>query len=372
MKILLVNRKDLLEKFGGDSIKTLKTKEYLEKNGVEVDLILGKKEIDFKPYDLIHIFNLQNIKLTPWWIKRAKLAKKPIVLTTIWWRSQNTTKYLYEIYKKYHPRYRLPIKLSEKVLGKSFSEKIFDKAHKLRFFYKEEYAVKNADWLIAESNSEIEEMEKYFNMPTLSKKSIAIPNGLSEEFFKDQKENENLTQNLPPDFVLTVGRIDPIKNQLNVVKALFNEKKIPLVFVGSKTGYISYKEYVKEFETLSKKRGNVYWFDNLSQLQLKEFYKKAKVYCQPSIWETFGLTIFEAASFGCNLVITNESGAGEYFQDKAFYCNPFDLQSIKTSILSALARLKNDQLLSYIRENLDWNKIILKVIEVYKRVLSIR
>ena len=370
MKILLINREDMLSKFGGDSIKTLKTKEYLEKNGVEVDLVLGKKDVNFKKYDLIHIFNLQNIKLTPWWVKKAKLANKPIVLTTIWWRTPNTTKYLYRIYRKYHPRYNLPIRLSDKILGQLLSYKIFNRLHKLRFFYKEKYVVENADWLITESNSEIEEMSLYFNIPRLSEKSTIIPNGLSEEILKNQVIKENLTKELPSDFVLTVGRIDPIKNQLNIIKALFDEKEIPLVFVGSKKGYISYKDYIKEFEMLSEKRGNVYWFDNLPFSQLKEFYRKAKVYCQPSIWETFGMTICEAAFLGCNLVISKEGGAKDYFKEKAFYCEPFDLDSIKNSVLSALEAPKNDGLQDYVREKLVWDKIALKIIEVYKKVLS--
>ena len=55
MRILIVNRTNLFEKFGGDSIKTLKTKEYLERKGIEVDLMLGdQKDINFNQYDLIH------------------------------------------------------------------------------------------------------------------------------------------------------------------------------------------------------------------------------------------------------------------------------------------------------------------------------
>lgn len=371
MKILLINREDLLSKFGGDSIKTLKTKEYLEKNGIKVDLILGKKEVDLKDYDLIHIFNLQNIQLTPWWIKKAKLAKKPIVLTTIWWRSKNTETYLYEIYKRYHSRYKLPIKVSEKTIGRYLSQKIFKVLHRLRFSNREKYAVENTDWLIAESKSEIEEMGRYFNYPEIFDKSVVIPNGLNEKLLdKNPTIADDLTSKLPPDFVLTTGRIDPIKNQVNIIKSLFEEKEIPLVFIGSKSGPLSYKDYVKEFEMLLEKRGNVYWFDNLSQSQLKEFYRRAKVYAQPSVWETFGMAIFEAAVFGCNLAITTEGGAKDYFKDKAFYCNPFNLKSIKTSILSALKKPKNNQLRDYLRKELDWNKIAIKIIEVYKKVLS--
>lgn len=372
MKILLINRENMLSKFGGDSIKTLKTKEYLEKNGIKVDLMLGdKKEINFNEYDLIHIFNLQNIKLTPLIIKKAQKANKPIILSTIFWRSKNTTGHIYEIYKKYNLRYSLPINISERMIGKKLSFKIFDYFYKAKFFYKERYAIKNIDWLIAESNSEINQMASYFNFPNLFKKSRAVPGGLNEEFFDQQIIKESLTKKIPPDFVLTVGRIDPIKNQLNIIKALFNEKRIPLVFIGSKKGYLSYKNYIKDFEYLLQKRGNVYWFDNMPQSQLKEFYQKAKVYAQPSIWETFGMAIFEAATFSCNLSITSEGGAKDYFQDKVLYCQPNNLTSIKESILAAWRKDRNPELANYIKENFTWDKVIKRIIEVYKRLVPV-
>ncbi|MDA2936270.1 glycosyltransferase family 4 protein [Patescibacteria group bacterium AH-259-L05] len=370
MKILLVDRSDLLQKFGGDSIKTLKTKEYLEKNGAQVDLILGKKDISLSHYDLIHIFNLQNIKLVPWWIKRATLANKPIVISTGWWRSQNTTTYLYKIYKKYHVHYSSPLNISEHVIGKKISLTLFNNVHKLKFFYKERYAVKNTDWLITESNSEIKHMAIYFNMPELGKKSISIPNGLHEEIIKEQNFKTNLLNSLPKDFILTVGRIDPVKNQVSLIKALFNNKEIPLVFVGSKKGPLSFKKYISEFEQFSKKRGNVYWFDEMPLKNLPFFYQRAHVYCQPSIWETFGIAIFEAGYFGCNLVVSEESGAKDYLKKRALFCSPLNLDSIKGSIMSAFKKPKNNNLSNYIKKNFEWGKIALQLFKIYHNVLN--
>ena len=370
MKILLVNRGNLLSKFGGDSIKTLKTKEYLEKKGIRVDLILGKQNISLSSYTLVHIFNLSNIKLTPWWVRKAKKAKKPVVLTTIWWRTENTPRYLYQMYRRYHPRYGPPIQISERILGRDFSQKVFNKAYRLRFFNKEKYSIENADWLIAESYSEAREIASYFNQQGVLKKISVVPNGINKEVFETRDNQRNLVKEIPPDFVLTIGRIDPVKNQLNIIRALFNEKRIPLVFIGSKAGPLSYKNYIEEFEKKAAERENVYWFDNMPLAELVPFYKKAKVYCQPSLWETFGMAIFEAASFGCNLVISRECGAQDYFKTSALYCNPLNLGSIKASVMSARERPKKRHPLLNLQEELDWERIAAELLDTYKKVLS--
>jgi len=332
----------------------------------------NRREIDFWEYDLVHVFNLQNIRLTPLIVKRAKEVRKPIVLSTIFWHSKNTTNYIYEMYKKYHPRYSLPINLSEKIIGKRKSLTIFDYLHKLRFFPKERYTLKNVDWILPESYSELEDLISRFKLPSLEKKATIIPNGLDEVFLSETGSLKNLPKNLPKEFVLSVGRIDPSKNQLNLVRALFNYKEIPFVFIGSKTGYLSFPKYINEFEKISEKRGNVYHFDNLPIESLIPFYQKARVYVQPSVWETFGITIFESAIFGCNLVITSEGGAKDYFKDKAFYCQPEDLDSIKNAVLLAWKKPKSLELAPQIRENFTWSKIVKEIIEVYKKVLSSR
>ena len=57
MKVLFQTRTNLFDAPGGDMVQMLKTKEFLEKRGVQIDISL-----DFEPnledYDLVHLFNL--------------------------------------------------------------------------------------------------------------------------------------------------------------------------------------------------------------------------------------------------------------------------------------------------------------------------
>ena len=57
MKVLFQSRTNLFEAPGGDMVQMLKTKEFLEKLGVQIDISLDF-EPDLSGYDLVHLFNL--------------------------------------------------------------------------------------------------------------------------------------------------------------------------------------------------------------------------------------------------------------------------------------------------------------------------
>ena len=57
MKVLFQSRTNLFEAPGGDMVQMLKTKEYLEKVGIQIDISLDF-EPDLSGYDLVHLFNL--------------------------------------------------------------------------------------------------------------------------------------------------------------------------------------------------------------------------------------------------------------------------------------------------------------------------
>ena len=84
MKVLMQIRSNAFELSGGDTIQMLKTKEALEKLGIEVDISLSLRP-DVSGYDVIHLFNLTRVQETYVQLKNAKAAHKPVVLSTIYW-----------------------------------------------------------------------------------------------------------------------------------------------------------------------------------------------------------------------------------------------------------------------------------------------
>ena len=84
MNVLFQNRFDCFSMPGGDTTQMLKTKEYLERLGVSVDISLDP-HIDLKRYDLVHVFNIMRPFETYLFIKNAKNQEKKILLSSIFW-----------------------------------------------------------------------------------------------------------------------------------------------------------------------------------------------------------------------------------------------------------------------------------------------
>ena len=57
MKVLLCVRQDYYRNFAVDSMKVIKTAEYLRKLGVTVDINDGGI-YDYSSYDIVHLFNI--------------------------------------------------------------------------------------------------------------------------------------------------------------------------------------------------------------------------------------------------------------------------------------------------------------------------
>ena len=91
----------------------------------------------------------------------------------------------------------------------------------------------------------------------------------------------------------------------------------------------------------------------MSDDQLEDLYRRAKVFCLPSIGEGVGLVALEAASFGCDIVVTRIGGPKEYYDDMAYVVNPYKVDEIGLAVLNALQAIdRQPKLMSYIRSQM--------------------
>ncbi len=74
------------------------------------------------------------------------------------------------------------------------------------------------------------------------KKAFLVPNAIEN---KEKIDIRNSSSINIEGYILQVGRIEPIKNQLNVVKAMFEDKEIPIVFIGRIGNEAYYKRSYK-------------------------------------------------------------------------------------------------------------------------------
>ncbi len=370
MKVLFYNRSNYLEN-SGDIIQMVKTKEKLEKLGVEVDITSTSK--NSMNYDIVHIFNTQfiddNIIKQ---IENAKKNKVPIALSTIYWDMK-----LVKREEKKYSCVDFPIINKLGALSKNLPyliSNIICTIDIIQFLKNKKsneaipFLLENADILLPNSYAELEILSMTFNMPEIRGKSIIIPNGISLPDNNSIDKYKDNDLKLPDSYVLQVGHIIFYKNQLNLIKALFNYPEIPLVFVGKKTSPYYYNECLK----LGKKRGNTYFIDNVPHEQVYSYYTHAKVHVLPSLRDSPGLTSLEAAFSECNCVVSIHSPVSEYFGFDAFVCDPLKLDSIRDAVLNAWYSPKNDNLKKRIVENFTWDKAASKTLEAYKNVLKLK
>lgn len=120
------------------------------------------------------------------------------------------------------------------------------------------------------------------------------------------------------------------------------------------------------FFEFAKQHPNIEIIGEVSETELVSIYSRAKVFALPSIDEGVGFVALEAATFGCNIVITNIGGPKEYYNDMATAVNPFDIDDIGNAIVKSMASASNENLRSWIISNYGIQQNCRMLAEIYK------
>ena len=174
--------------------------------------------------------------------------------------------------------------------------------------------------MVMESSNIITASSKYessliTNSYDIDEKSIMqIPPGIDKEIFTydSNLERENI--------LLSVGRIQEQKRQMEVLKFIDNFRKIDTnflcYFVGGPSGksgddyLIELKNTVKELNLDS----NVEFLGNLTQTEIKILLNRSKLLIHTSQYETFGLVAIEANAMGVPVLTTNRGSLMEIIE----------------------------------------------------------
>jgi glycosyltransferase involved in cell wall biosynthesis len=161
--------------------------------------------------------------------------------------------------------------------------------------------------------------------------------------------------------VICVARIEGIKNQLNLIRAL-NNTAFDLLLIGSHSP--NQADYYRQCINIAAE--NVTFINHIPQSELIAYYQRAKVHVLPSWFETTGLSSLEAAAMGCNIVITDKGDPREYFGGDAFYCHPGDPASIRAAVEKASSAPVNQNLVERILKNYTWKQAAIETYEAYQ------
>jgi len=166
------------------------------------------------------------------------------------------------------------------------------------------FILRHASKILAVSQSSEKEILRF----TIPKNLKLVYNGVDTEKLKPSGEKENL--------VVTVSAIscDNInKKRLDTfVKASKYLSDVHFILIGKFRD-----DSIKQLKKIAA--SNVKFTGYLSDDALLQYYQKAKVYCQLSTQESFGVALAEAMSCGCVPVVTRKYALPEVVGDTGFY-----------------------------------------------------
>jgi glycosyltransferase involved in cell wall biosynthesis len=352
-RVAMIVRTTLYSTRGGDTVQVIQTARLLRQLGIAVDIKLTNELINYSQYNLLHFFNITRPADILNHIGKAKL---PFVISTILVD--------YSEYDKYHRKglsglifRNLPASTIEYM--KVFSRWLKGNDKMMSFTYalkgqnrsiKE--ILRRAVLLLPNSASEYKRVSQVYGC---QKQHIVVPNGVDGKLFSFNKDVKK-----DPKMVLCVARIEGIKNQLNLIKAL-NDTSFNLFIIGAHApNQISYYQTCRAIAA-----ANIHFVDQIPQESLVHYYQKAKVHALPSWFETTGLSSLESAAMGCNIVITDKGDTKEYFGDLAEYCSPDSPESILAAVEKASITPCNDRLRLKIASDYTWLKASQRTAEGY-------
>jgi len=365
MNVLLCNRLDAFSKYGGDTLQMVKTKEGLQALGIQAEIRL-ELQPDLTGIDLVHLFNISRVHETAMQLAWAKKHGKPVVLSPI-----------YHDYEEFLAERHDLLGLARRCLSRHLFELLKETARTLRlprqgpavpgllypgYRRLQERVLDQADLILTTSPLEYESLENRFdlkdkkhawacnapNLPGAGVQELGLPEALS---------------GIGP-YVLSLSRIEPVKNQLHLARAL-EGTGLKLVLGGSINP--NAKGYAKETLKTLDKIGGIY-LGRVPEERLQAVYRGAKVFALPSWFECTGIVSLEAGLLGANLALSDRGYVRAYFEGLADFCNPAEEGSIRAAVETAWARPVNPAIQQKLTEY-TWTRCAEQTRDAYQQVL---
>lgn len=214
-----------------------------------------------------------------------------------------------------------------------------------------------ADLLLPNSAGEAAAVRRELGVTTPAR---VVPNGVDPAVFRLPQRPTTR------EYVLFVGRFEPHKNQLNLIRAL-KGSPFPLVLVGP-----PHPHHRGYYEACRRETaGRPVTFERAtSHDDLSALYQGARVHVLPSWFETTGLVSLEAALSGCHVATTDRGFASEYLLDLAEYLDPSSHRSMLGAVTRAWERRSSEPLRKRVLDNYTWTHVAVSTKEAYSELLD--
>ncbi|HET6254273.1 MAG TPA: glycosyltransferase family 4 protein [Puia sp.] len=360
MKVLFIARASLYKNRGGDTIQLHKTAEWLGKSGAGVEIRLADEDIDYRDYDLIHFFNVMRPADI---LRHATASGKPYVVSPLFVDYSESDRSTRKGLAKWATRLFSPDRIEYfKVIARRLlnGERVASRGY---WWHGQRGSVRRilrgAAMLLPNSLSEYRRLQRRYG---IDRPYQVIPNAIDPDLFGLTGPETCREKGL----VLCAARIEGIKNQLNLIRAV-NGSGLRLILIGAAA--VNQRSYYDECREAAGPA--VSFIDAVPHEELAGFYLKAQVHALPSWFETTGLSSLEAAAMGCSIVITDKGDTKEYFGDQAVYCDPGSPASIREALAKAVREGPSASLREKILARYTWRHTAAATLKAYGLALGV-
>lgn len=190
------------------------------------------------------------------------------------------------------------------------------------------YSARQADLLFTVSEFSKGELSRFYNVPP---DRIAVTsNGVDFSRFNPEAIDHRVLAKYGIThgrYWLTVGRIEPRKNQVNIIKAWTQRGDFtkPLVIVGQQD--FDYDEAYRE-AIASDGAESIVFLDGVADKELPALYSSCYCFIYPSYAEGFGMPIVEALSCGAPVITSRSTAMPEVVGTAAVTVDPHSVDEI--------------------------------------------
>ena len=214
-------------------------------------------------------------------------------------------------------------------------------------------------------------------------KVVVVPNAAASEFRPVSRDSaaaavrERLSIGAP--FVLSVGDLQPRKNQIGLIKAFarlvnaYPQLKQNLVLAGKETWFA---DQVHKAARDSGVSDRIQFFGFVSDDDLLQLYNACDLFVFPSFYEGFGLPALEAMACGRAVACSHTSALPEVVDGAAILFDPYAVDEIVRALADLLLdrelRARTERLGLQRAAHFSWQKTAERTLEVFHDVLEQR